>query len=147
MPDLVFETEPYDGSGSGDDSIITVVIDGEEYRAQRPQDHLLEELTFVMSQLASGADKGYVMRRLLQDCLLPEDWIKLKARMDDRSDSLRSYVQLVPAVVGICREFGTHIDDTDLDLSPDAAEPAPANRQERRAAQYGRPQRANAQRR
>lgn len=103
MADLVFQTSTEPAPRT---ETVHVTIDGKRYTAREPQKHVMEELSASMSSTASVLDQAHAMIQLLKDSFVDEDWIRLKARMEDRADSLRSYAQLIPALLGICEYFG-----------------------------------------
>lgn len=123
MSELVYQTNAVAAPPT---ETVQVTIDGQRYTARAPQTHVMEELSAALSSTASVLEQAHAMIQLLKDTFIDEDWIRLKTRMEDRNDSLRSYAQLVPALLGICEYFGADTSNWAI-----ATQPEPEYQQQR----------------
>lgn len=141
MSDLVFTSAVH---GAPTDETIPVTIDGQKYTARAPQDHVMEELAGSLSVSAGPHEQAHAMIALIKEVFCDEDFMRLKTRMYDRNDSLRSYSQLVPAVLAICEYFAIDTSGWAMAQNPNgqpnepaAYPPTPPHQQ----ADFGRPMR------
>lgn len=142
MSDLVYQTNAVAAPPT---ETVQVTIDGQRYTARAPQTHVMEELSASLSSTASVLEQAHAMIQLLKDTFVDEDWIRLKTRMEDRNDSLRSYAQLVPALLGICEYFGADTSNwaiaTQPEPQPNTYQQRQHNYQQQQVPDLGRPMR------